>query len=348
MKNKLLLINPNFVRKINGQTPLNLAYLATAVEKYAEVEIIDLNVEPEESLDKLLIEFNPTHIGISRYTPNSIDSLNLLKRIHEQYPEIITITGGPHEIYRGDITKKLNPWIDHVVREKNAEQSLLRIITGDENKAVDWKILFPSYNLLNMNEESYRFDSNIFPNKKMLQYMTARGCNHHCTFCPSGNYNAMDNEVVIEHLKKIIDMGYEAIFFNDVNFVANPKRTKELMELIIEEGLNKKLEWGCQTTADESLNDELIQLMAKAGCNYITYSLENACSEALKKINKRLNPNIVAHKCNTAKESRMQVGLYIMFGILDNEKTDFHCVQKTLDKVAEINPDYVSYAILSD
>lgn len=348
MKNKTLLINPDFVRKIDGQTPLNLAYLAAAIEKYSEVKIIDLNIESKNSLDKLLTEFKPTHVGVTRYTPNNIDSLNLLKRIHKQYPNIITMTGGPHEIYRGDITKKLNPWINHVVREKNAEQSLLRIITGNENEIIDWKTLFPTYRLLNMDEKSYRFDSDIFPGKKMLQYMTARGCNHNCTFCPSGDYNAIDNRVVIEHLRKIVDMDYEAVFFNDVNFVANPKRTKELMGLMIKEGLNKKLEWGHQTTADESLNDELIEIMAQAGCTYVTYSLENACSEALKKINKKINPDTVAHKCKTAKENRMQVGLYVMFGILDNEKTDFYCAQKTLDKIAEIMPDYVSYSILAD
>lgn len=346
-QNKLLLINLDFVRKIEGQTPLNLAYLAATVEKDAEVKIIDLNVKPRDSLNKILAEFEPTHVGIPRYTPNNIDSINLLKEIHEKYPKIITISGGPHEVFRADITKEQNPWINHVVRDKYGEQALLRIITGNDRAEVDWRTIFPAYHLLNTGEKSYSFDFDLFQGKKMLQYMSARGCGLQCNFCPTGEYEAKDNEVVIEHLKKIIDMGYEALYFNDVNFTANPKRTIELMELMIKGGLNKKLEWGCQTTANELLDDDLIKLMADAGCTYITYSLENVSKEALKKINKKIDPDVVKHKCKVTKKLSIKTGLYIMFGINDDQEKDFEWVQQTLDKVAEIHPDYVSYSILA-
>ncbi|MBU4360290.1 radical SAM protein [Patescibacteria group bacterium] len=345
---RLLLINPAFARKINGQTPLNLAYLASAVEKEANTKIIDLNVEPQNNLYKLLTNFKPTHVGITRYTPNNIDSLKILKEIKEKYPNIITITGGPHEIFRGDITKMLNPWIDYVVRDRNGEESLLKIVAGNEKMKLDWKKLFPAYHLLNMKEKSYRFHSEIFPGKKMLQYMSARGCPLNCNFCPSGNYEPKDIEVVIEHLKKIINMGYGAVFFNDVNFAAITERTKKLMKNIIKEGLPEKLEWGCQTTANDFLEDTLIELMAQAGCNYITYSLENVSKKGLKIINKKINPKTVTHKCKIAKEVGMKIGLYVMFGIHNDEKEDFYWVKKTLDKIAKIKPNYVSYSILAD
>jgi len=348
MKNKTLLINPDFVRKIDGQTPLNLAYLAAAIEKYSEVKIIDLNIESENSLDKLLTEFKPTHVGVTRYTPNNIDSLNLLKRIHKQDPSIITITGGPHERFRGSITKEQNPWIDHIVREVHGEQALANIIRSDDKKTVDWKTLFPAYHLLNMDEKSYRFNSDIFPGKKMLQYMGARGCPYQCSMCSTGRLESKEISTVIDHLNKIVEMKYEALFFNDVNFVGNPKHTRNLMNAIIKEGLHKKLEWGCQTTADKKLNDGLLRLIADAGCTYITHSLETVSPEGLKKINKKIGPNTVANKCRIAKENKMKVGLYVMFGMHDDEQEDFFWAQKTLDKVAEIKPDFVSYAILAD
>jgi len=347
MKKRLLLINPNFIRKIEGQTPLNLAYLAAAVEKYADVKIVDLNVEPEQNLYNVLKEFNPTHVGVARYTPNSIDSIKLLRKIHSAHPKSILITGGPHEIYRGHITKEMYPWINYVVRDKNGEQQLARILCEDESIIVNWKEIFPAYYLLNMSEQSYRFASEIFPGKKMLQYMTARGCTMGCSFCPSGRYEAKEVKIVIGHLEKIIDMGYNAVFFNDVNFAADPVRTEQLMKAMLEKGLNKKLEWGCQTTANQSLSDDLIKLMAKAGCSYITYSLENVSKEALQRINKRIDPETVMHKCIVAKKAGMKLGLYVMFGILNDETDDFYWAKKTLDKVAEIKPDFVSYSILA-
>ncbi len=347
-KPKVLLVNPFFRRQINGQTPLNLAYLAAAIEKDAEVKIIDLNLVKEKELFKTIKLFNPNFLGMSRYTPNNIETIKLLKKVHDKYHNLKIIIGGPHEIYRGNITKIKYPWIDYIVRDKFAEQKFLEIITNNKNKKIDWETLFPAYDLLDMTQSSYRFDNHIFPKKKMLQYMTARGCNFCCSFCPSGNYNPLPIKIVIEQLEKIIKMNYNAVFFNDVNFVANSKRTKELLNEIIKKGINKKLEWGCQTTAVESLSDEIIKLMSKAGCTYITYSLENVSKEALKKINKPLDPKVVKHKCEVARKNNMKIGLYVMFGIFEDCKKDFYWAKKTLDYIEKIMPEFVSYSILAE
>jgi len=347
-KSKVLLVNTYFNRQINGQTPLNLAYLAAAIENDADVKIIDLNLVKEKELFKTINLFKPNFLGVSRYTPNNIETIQLLKKAHKKYPNIKVITGGPHEIYRGDITKKKYPWIDYVIKEKFAEQKFLQIVTNNKNKEVDWKTLFPAYHLLDVNQTSYRFDKHIFPKKKMLQYMSARGCNFCCSFCPSGNYNSLSIETVIKQLEQIIKMNYNAVFFNDVNFVANPKRTKELLNEIIKKGINKKLEWGCQTTAVESLSDDIIKLMAKAGCTYITYSLENVSKEALKKINKPLDPKVVKHKCEVARKNGMKIGLYVMFDIFEDYNKDFYWAKKTLDYIAKIMPEFVSYSILAE
>jgi len=344
---KLLLINPSFGRKIKGQIPLNLAYLAAAVESYAPVKIIDLNVKSLEELNRAMKDFQPTHVGITSYTPNNIDAKKILKGIHDEYPDVVTICGGPHEIYRGEVTEKLYPWINHVVRDSKGENALVKIITG-EDKQIDWKKIFPAYHLLDMQEESYHFDSNLFSGKRMLTYMSARGCNMHCLFCPSEDYIPLDNKTVIDHIRKIVEMGYEAIFFNDVNFASSPKRTRELMELMIDCGLNSKIEWGCQTAAVSELSDDILQLMKKAGCTYITYSLESVSKEALEKIRKRINPETVTSKAIVSKKLGMKVGLYVMFGIHSDEKKDFYWAQRTLDKVGEIEADFVSYSVLAD
>jgi anaerobic magnesium-protoporphyrin IX monomethyl ester cyclase len=342
---KLLLVNPYFPRQIMGQTPLNLAYLAAAVEPYVPVEIIDLNVQSLEALESALREWQPTHIGMSVYTPNNISSMKLLEEIHSEYPDIITIVGGPHEVFRGQITKKLFPWIDHIVTDRKGENTLVEIMTG-ENKSIDWKALFPAYHLLDMSEESYQFDSHLFGGKRMIQYMSSRGCNMGCGFCSSDGYTALDNEVVIDHLHRIVEMGYTALFFNDVNFVSNPKRIADLMHLMIRSGL--KLEWGCQTALVEGVTYELLQLMRDAGCSYIAFSVENVSPLALRKLGKRIDPESVMAKAKFAKSIGIKLGAYVMFGVHENEDADLCWAKRTLDRVEEIGPDYVSYSVLAD
>jgi radical SAM superfamily enzyme YgiQ (UPF0313 family) len=344
---RFLFINPCFGRKIKGQTPLNLAYLAAAVEKFATVKIIDLNICSANELDQVLADFKPTHVGITSYTPNCIDGKEILKKIHERYPQVITFCGGPHEVHRGDVTKELFPWIDHVVTDRKAENTLVKILTG-RDLHLDWRSIFPAYHLLDMTEPSYRFDEGIFPGKKMLQYMSARGCNMHCLFCPSEDYIPLENHMAINHLKKIVQMGYEALFFNDVNFASFPGRTRGLMQLMIKEGLHRQLEWGCQTAAVKELSDDLLQLMATAGCTYITFSMETASREGLEMIKKRIDPAVVAHKAQFAKNLGLKVGLYVMFGIHPDEQTDWQWAQTTLDMIGTIGPDYVSYSVLAD
>lgn len=309
---KLLLVNPEFERKIMGQTPLNLAYLAAACEPYVSVMIIDLNVQPLEILWNVLREWQPTHVGISVYTPNNISAMHLLEKIHNSYPNIIIIVGGPHEIYRGEITKSLFPWIDHVVTDRKGENTLVEIMTG-ENKGIDWKKLFPAYHLLDMSEKSYQFDSQLFNGKRMIQYMASRGCNIGCKFCSSDNYTALENVVVIGHLHRIAEMGYTALFFNDVNFVSSPERTFDLMNMIIQSGL--KFEWGCQTALIDGVTHELLQLMKRAGCSYITFSIENVSPLALGRLGKRINLASVTAKAKFAKSIGMKTGAYVMFGV---------------------------------
>lgn len=342
---KLLLVNPEFERKIMGQTPLNLAYLAAACEPYVPVRIIDLNVQSLGTLWETLLEWQPTHIGMSVYTPNNISSMKLLEEIHSEYPCIITIVGGPHEVFRGQITRSLFPWIDYIVSDRKGENALVEIMTG-ENKSINWKTLFPAYHLLDMSEESYQFDSQLFNGKQVIQYMSSRGCNMGCGFCSSDGYTALDDEVVINHLHRIIEMGYTALFFNDVNFVSNPKRTADLMHLMIRSGL--KLEWGCQTALVEGVTYELLQLMKDAGCLYIAFSVENVSPDALRKLGKRIDPEFVRAKAKFAKAIGMKIGAYVMMGVHENEDTDLYWAKRTLDRVAEIAPDYVSYSVLAD
>ena len=158
----------------------------------------------------------------------------------------------------------------------------------------------------------------------------------------------MATGTVVEHLKRIVGMGYRALFFNDLNFAGNPKRALELMNSMAREQMGKSLEWGAQTTATSTLPDGLIWKMAESGCTYMAFSIENVSQEALKRLHKRISPDVVAHKCKVAQEAGMKTGLFAMFGVHPDEEIDYRWAIRTMDKISEIMPDFVSYSILAD
>ncbi|MBI2130953.1 radical SAM protein [Candidatus Woesearchaeota archaeon] len=197
----------------------------------------------------------------------------------------------------------------------------------------------------------------------MTQILTATGCSQKCDFCSAQlAYVPFRVNTVINHLKRLVGLGYKAIFFNDPNFT-NPfkdsrlflaqnkldvyARVKNLMNAIISSGINKELVWGCQTKAS-MVNPDLLDLMGEAGCRYITYALENVDRESLREMHKGITPKIVQRAIAWAKERGMKTGLYVMFGTKPDREEDFEIAKRTLDYVEGLQPDYLSISILAN
>ena len=354
MKNvRLLLANSWFARNIDGQMPLNLAYLAGAFRSSkpladsVEVRICDLNIEkkPKEALGEILEKFKPTHVGVTRYSPNCKNSVEVLKQAKEYDGNIVTITGGHHERSCAGETRRLYPWIDHVVSDRIGEPALVKIVAG-EKFGVEWQKIYPAYDLLAVEDGSYQFHQSVFNGKPMVPLMSSRGCKYSCKFCGSGEYMEMPIATVISQLWKIVESGKQAVFFNDPNFVSGRERTNALVEGMKNEGLGKRLEWGFQTMA-ENLSEPLIARMSEAGLGYFASSMENVSPEMLMGQNKRITLEAVESACRFARQHSAKVGLYVMFGIHESEKQDFEMAVKTLDALEKIAPDFVSYSILA-
>ncbi len=98
--------------------------------------------------------------------------------------------------------------------------------------------------------------------------MTSRGCPYNCKFCtfslnPLGQkrkYAERPLESVIEELKII---SADVIMFSDDNFFTNPKRSKKLCDLILENGIKKK--FLVQTRIEIANDTSLLQKAEKAG-----------------------------------------------------------------------------------
>jgi anaerobic magnesium-protoporphyrin IX monomethyl ester cyclase len=171
----------------------------------------------------------------------------------------------------------------------------------------------PAYDLLDIDiyAENYNLaysEESLFTKRK-IHIITERGCPRQCTFCTHNGMSRWDQIVAVGkekvreldkefgfqqiarfnspeytlkhmlHLHENYKMGY--VYLSDENMTSNRKRTIELCNLMIEKGTPNYLHWGTAGDA-ASVDDDLIMLMKKAGCTFITFGGESGSDKVLK------------------------------------------------------------------
>ena len=115
----------------------------------------------------------------------------------------------------------------------------------------------------------------------------SRGCPFNCDFCLVSKtfgqkmcYREIDN--VVEEIRAAPSKYF---FFVDDNLTIQKKYAKKLMKAIIP----LKISWGCMCSLDVATDDELLRLMAEAGCFNILVGFESLNAESLDESHKHHN-----------------------------------------------------------
>jgi anaerobic magnesium-protoporphyrin IX monomethyl ester cyclase len=122
-------------------------------------------------------------------------------------------------------------------------------------------------------------DLNLFDQGKpdrSIPVMTSRGCPYNCTFCSvtpmfGRGYRYRKTEKVLEELSLYKGRN---IFFCDDNFMANPKRTKELLQGLLDHKVGLK-GWGAQVRVEATRDEEFLELMRRTGGDIAYIGLES-------------------------------------------------------------------------
>jgi len=120
-----------------------------------------------------------------------------------------------------------------------------------------------------------------------LAIQVSRGCPFNCDFClVSKNFGRkMRYREIGNVVEEIRSAPGKYFFFVDDNLTINKKYAKELMRALIP----LKISWGCMCSLDVATDDELLQLMADAGCFNILIGFESLNPESLDESQKHHN-----------------------------------------------------------
>ncbi len=291
MKNKkysLLLISPrqkyinypahNELAKIFGKKrfmiPLALPTIASLTPDHYDIRIID------EEFEELPQDRQPDIIGITTIAATIRRAYELGDRYRSMGTKVVF--GGP---YASFMTEEALHHADAIVAGE-AEGLWEQCLEDFENgrlKSVYRNEICGTYKM----QKPPRWD--LVNIKKIFQVgiQVSRGCPYNCDFClvpkifgRKMRYRDIDN--VVEEIK-VAPSSY--LFFVDDNLTINKRYARELMKAIKPLGIS----WGCMCSLDVAKDEELLHLMAEAGCFNILIGFESLNPESLSESNKHHN-----------------------------------------------------------
>ena len=317
--------------------PLGVTYVAAAfVAAGAEVRIFDYIVcgYSKEKLRKQLEDFQPDAIGATSVTMNFYEAQRILRDVKSYNPEIITMMGGPHVSFTAKETLRKYPEIDLIVigeaedtiakltlclKQQNKWRDIRGIayrqddeivITGKREFITDVdRIHLPARHLLPVS----RYRALGFP----VSMITSRGCPNSCIFClgrkmVGSKIRRRKAEFVLDEMEQIIGYGFERINIADDLFAVDKERVLEICAGIKERGL--KFPWSAFARVD-TVTQEMLEAMAEAGCDSVSFGVETGNPEMLKRIKKGIKLEQVGAAVKMCKQAGIIAHASFMVGL---------------------------------
>ena len=183
------------------------------------------------------------------------------------------------------ITGECDLTIDRVLTGEDA-RGTVRFVKGEVTTVPEVKLenldLLPLPARRLIAKEDYRYE--LLGGGDFTTIQSSRGCPYSCGYyCPypltqGKAWRARSAAHVVAEIEDCVSLGYRRFLFRDATFTLNRKRTADICDLIVAKGI--KIDFWCETRFN-CLDEELLFLMAKAGCRGINFGLESGDDEVL-------------------------------------------------------------------
>jgi len=369
-ENEILSCNPEIIKSERGfDPPLGLLYLAGYIKKYSdyELKIIDAQVEKfnYSQLKEKIKEFNPDVVGITAMTFTLLDVIKTAETAKEACPSAKIVIGGPHvQIYPEETANLKN--VDYVVLGEG-EKIFLELIQNINNqeklKLIKGLVFKESDKIINTGRPDYfnNLDEIPFPPREMLPYkkyssllakekaittmFTSRGCPFACNFCDrpamGKNFRARSAKNVVNEMEECLKLDIKEIFIYDDTFTVDKQRVVDICDEIIKRNL--KFTWDIRARVN-TVDEELLFLLKKAGCIRIHFGVEAGTEKILKILNKNISLDQALTAFRLSKKAGIQTLAYFMIGSPTETKED---VLQTIKFMNELDPDFVQITLLT-
>ena len=356
--------NIRIVQKYFGLfPPLSLAWAAAIAEQAGHQAIIvdarTLKLSKEETLE-ILKEFEPDIIGFMMTTYMFPDTLEWIKFL-KSYLKVPVVIGGYNlRIYPRESI--LHSEIDFGIVE-HAYYTLPALLGELEKGSVNFEqvpgLVFKRNGEIIVTAHPQPIDFDKFPNparhllpnelyaefpterKNFTVMVTSLGCPYGCRFCEAGRtvYNSRSPETVIKEIEECYcKYSIREIDFFDYEFTAIRERTLAICRLLQEKKID--INWACRSRVD-TVDEELLRQMRKAGCSRIYFGLESGVQEILNDINKGITLEQIKGTIKICRNLGIKsLGFFLIGAPGDTRES----VKKTVKFAKKLELDYVQFS----
>ena len=147
--------------------------------------------------------------------------------------------------------------------------------------------------------------------------VTSRGCTAGCKYCIKHvsyqfSIRLRTPENILEELRVLKQLGIKHVHMYADLFTVNREQVIKLCQLMIQENLG--LTWTCNSRVDY-VDVEMLQLMGKSGCTYISWGIESANEQILKKAAKGYRLEQAPRALKWAHEAGIKNWGYFIIGL---------------------------------
>lgn len=204
---------------------------------------------------------------------------------------------------------------------------------------------FPRWDIMNGTSHR-RLGINARPLGGGFPLLASRSCPEFCTYCPHrilSSFRARSIDNIVEELGYLCELSKRPyVVFRDPMFTADRARCMELCNAIIKSKLRVRFE--CETRLDH-LDEELLELMHRAGLRVVTFGVESISDETMRKVARRPTPEahqrLIVDKC---RELGISTCAYYVFGFLQDTWTS---VAATIDYSISLGTTYAQFKLLT-
>ena len=357
-------VDPAAARALAAQSaPLGILTLAARLEQHGhEAVVVDLNRELSlhlheretssterfaDAMSDRLVAEEAALYGFTTIWSSYPTTLRIVERIHELDPSAALVLGGPQAsvvdvatlerfpavgaILRGEADETLPHYLEALAGEARLESvrglTVRRrgeiVTTPDPAPVAELDELpFPAFHLYG--------DVSGF---RHLPLELGRGCPFACTFCSTNEFFSRRFRVK-SPARLIADMRllnecYGATSFDLIHdmFTANKARVVEFCEAMID--ADTGFTWFCSARSD-CVTDELLELMAAAGCRSIFFGIETGSARLQAAIDKHLDVEEAAARLRTASGAGMLTTVSLILGHVDETREDLRATIRFL------------------
>jgi len=174
--------------------------------------------------------------------------------------------------------------------------------------------------------------------------VTSRGCPANCIFCIKHltygrSVRIRSPENIVAELRMLKDLGLRNVHMYSDLFTVDREQVQGLCELMLQERLDFR--WTCNSRVD-FVDEELLHHMAQAGCWMISWGIESASPQILRRARKGYQPDQVGRALRWARESGIKNWGYFIIGLPGETETT---VRLTIDLAKRLPLDLCLFHI---